>query len=129
MNFWVLSSVHFQCCYSAGSQRAFPLRRSKRPGCERDADSPGRQAEAKQLSATTAKAQLRAAAANVAKHPQMLTPCHFRITACLDIHAQKTKLLHAFENSLSPSDPNMQLQVAESLTQPDLVMNSAQCLT
>lgn len=37
----------------------------------------------------------------------MLTPCHFRITSCLDIQAQKTELFHAFENSLFPSNSNM----------------------
>lgn len=31
----------------------------------------------------------------------------FKITSCLDIHAQKTELFHAFENSLFPSNSNM----------------------
>lgn len=52
-------------------------------------------------------AHFRIAVANVGKHTQMLTPCHFRITSCLDIHAQKTELFHAFENSLFPSNSNM----------------------
>lgn len=47
-------------------------------------------------------AQFRTAVANAGKHTQMLTPCHFRITSCLDIHAQKTELFHAFKNHLSP---------------------------
>lgn len=52
------------------------------------------------------RAQFRTAVANVGKHTQMLTPCHFKITSCLDIHTQKTEHFHAFETSLFPSNSN-----------------------
>lgn len=41
------------------------------------------------------------------KHTQMLTPCHFKITSCLDINAQKTGLFYAFENSVFHLNSNM----------------------
>lgn len=39
----------------------------------------------------------------------MLTPCHFKITSCLDINAQKTELFYAFENSVFHLNLHMKL--------------------
>lgn len=96
-----------QCYYFTLSLRAFHLKSSKNQDVSEIQNilTSGVKLSSCLTSHTTA--QFRTAVANVGKHTQMLTPCHFRITSCLDIHAQKTEPFHAFENSLFPSNSNM----------------------
>ena len=99
--------MQFQCYYFTRSLRAFHLKSSKKRKCKWDKNILTSGVKLSSCLTSHTIVQFRTAVANVGKHTQMLTPCHFRITSCLDIHAQKTELFHAFENSLFPSNSNM----------------------